>query len=60
MERGFHRNLDDVGAMIQRGLVDTAKAMELFGSIEKDLERYPAIDPDSFRSAVQTAFGSGG
>ena len=32
-------------------------ALELFEAIEKDLYRFPAIDPASFRRRVEEAFG---
>ena len=39
--------------MIQRGLVEPKRLLELFIAIENQLYRYPAIDPPSFRRAVE-------
>ena len=55
MERGHAQDREDVRQMISRGLVDRAKALELLAAIEPDLHRYPAVDPRSFRAAVERA-----
>lgn len=55
LERGFAKDLDDVGAMIRSGMVETVRLRGLFDEIEPNLHRYPAIDPGSFRSAVEDA-----
>jgi len=55
IERGFERDLDDVGAMLASGLVERRRALELFDEIEPQLFRYPAIDAPSFRRAVERA-----
>lgn len=39
--------------MIAGGLVEKAKLLELFDAIEPALYRFPAIDPPSFRRAVE-------
>jgi hypothetical protein len=52
IERGHERDLSDVEAMLGRGMVERAKLWELFQAIEPGLNRYPAIDPAEFRSAV--------
>ncbi len=57
IERGFDQDLEDVRQMIQRGLVDRRRALELFGAIEPELFRYPAIDPRSFRTRVERSLG---
>lgn len=44
--------------MIESGLVDPTEARAQFARIESDLYRFPAIDPDSFRAAVDDLFGS--
>jgi len=59
VERGHAVDRKDVAAMVDRGLVDPRKARELFEAIESMLYRYPAIDPASFRRAVEAAFGRG-
>jgi hypothetical protein len=58
VERGFDQDLSDVAEMAQRGLVEPARALELFAAIEDDLFRYPAIDPATFRRKVHEVFGS--
>lgn len=55
IERGFAQDLDDVGAMLRRGLVDDRTAAELFEAIAPELFRYPAIDPEAFRAKVRDA-----
>lgn len=55
IERGFAQDLDDVGAMLGRGLVDARTAAELFEAIAPELFRYPAIDPEAFREKVRDA-----
>jgi uncharacterized nucleotidyltransferase DUF6036 len=56
-ERGHQQDLLDVKEMIASGLVDPADARAQFESIEPDLYRFPAIDPDSFRRSVEDLFG---
>lgn len=56
IERGHALDLVDVGEMIRRGLVEPSAALELFGRIEPELHRFPAIDPATFRRAVEAAF----
>jgi hypothetical protein len=57
LQRGHARDLEDVRRMIQGGLIEARKAIGLFETIEKDLYRFPAIDPASFRRRVEDAFG---
>lgn len=57
LERGHSRDLDDVRAMLARGLVTSADLRQMFASIEPYLYRYPAIDPPSFRRAVEDVAG---
>jgi len=56
VERGHRQDLQDVAAMVNRGLIDPGKALDLYRQIEPGLYRYPAIDPPSFREAVERAF----
>jgi hypothetical protein len=58
IERGFGQDLDDVGKMIESGLVQPARLRELYETIEPELYRYPAIDPAAFRRKVEAALGS--
>ena len=53
LERGHAQDLDDVMAMARRGLIDRASLERHFAAIEPDLFRYPAVDPASFRRAVE-------
>jgi hypothetical protein len=57
VERGHPRDLADVREMIDRGLVERRRALEYFARVEPELYRFPAIDPPSFRRAVEEAFG---
>jgi hypothetical protein len=57
IERGFTQDLDDVRAMIEHGLVETATLRDLYDAIEPQLYRYPAIDPTAFRRKLQTFIG---
>jgi hypothetical protein len=43
--------------MIASELIDPADALAQFTSIEPELYRFPAIDPPSFRRAVEELFG---
>jgi hypothetical protein len=53
IERGHLKDLLDVRSMLERGLIEKAELVRLFGGIEPQLYRYPAIDPPSFRKAVE-------
>jgi hypothetical protein len=53
IERGHARDLEDVAAMLERGLVDRDGLSAFLDSIESELYRFPAIDPPSFRRAVE-------
>lgn len=55
IERGFEQDLLDVAEMVSRGMVDPARARELFDEIEPERFRYPAIDPAAFRAKVERA-----
>ena len=53
IERGHARDVVDVREMYVRHLIDPQRLIELFAAIESQLYRYPAIDPRSFRQAVE-------
>lgn len=53
IERGHSQDIQDVREMIAMGLVDSAEARRQFEAIEPHLYRFPAIDPISFRRAVE-------
>jgi hypothetical protein len=57
IERGFVQDRDDVRQMLERGLIEPARLVELFAAIEPELFRYPAIEPASFRRKVEELFG---
>src|SRR3989338_8619754 len=48
IERGHTQDLQDVEAMLQKGLLEPQKLLSLYQAIESQLYRYPAIDPRSF------------
>lgn len=52
LERGHDRDMSDVRAMLDRGLVNRAELRRHFEMIAPLLYRYPAVDPTSFRRAV--------
>jgi hypothetical protein len=54
LERGFELDLGDVRNMVDSGQVEPAKLAELFEAIEPELYRFPAVDPASLRSAVDS------
>lgn len=55
IERGHAQDRLDVMAMRDAGLVEPARLRDLFAAIEPEMYRYPAIDPRSFRAAVDAA-----
>jgi hypothetical protein len=56
IERGHARDLADVQAMLVHGLISAATVREQFARMEPELFRFPAIDPPSFRRAVDAVF----
>lgn len=52
IERGHERDREDVASMLAAGLVEKDKLRELFLRIEPGLIRYPAVDAQAFRRAV--------
>jgi hypothetical protein len=55
LERGHRQDVSDVHAMMERGLISADRLVTYFEQIEPDLYRFPAIDPPSFRRAVEEA-----
>jgi hypothetical protein len=53
IERSHARDLSDVRAMHERGLIEPSKLGELYAAIEPQLFRYPAVNPSTFRAAVE-------
>lgn len=52
LERDHRKDRADVAMMLSSGLVEPARLRTLFETIEPELYRYPAIDPETFRRAV--------
>lgn len=55
LERGHTLDVEDVRAMLERGLVEPERLRGYFDEIEPELHRFPAIDPSDFRRAVEDA-----
>lgn len=55
IERGHRQDREDVEEMLRRGLVKADGLRALFAAIEPDLYRFPALDPRSFRRALEEA-----
>ena len=53
LERGHRQDVADVREMIGRGLVARSRLLAYFEQIEPELYRYPALDPPTFRRAVE-------
>lgn len=53
LERGFDLDLRDVTSMVESGLVDPRRLLDLFEGIEGELFRFPAVDPVGLRRAVE-------
>ena len=55
-ERGHDQDVRDIQEMIATGLVNPAEVLIQFEAIEPELYKFPAIDPVSFREAVEDLF----
>jgi hypothetical protein len=53
LQRGHDRDLRDVRSSLDAKLIDVDELRRMFQQIETMLIRYPAIDPASFRAAVE-------
>jgi hypothetical protein len=53
LERGHGRDLEDVAALIDAGLVEPPRLRAFFDEIEPDLYRFPAVSPSAFRARVE-------
>jgi len=53
IERGHALDVTDVEQMFQRGFIEPIQLKNLFEAIVPQLYRYPAIDPPSYRQAVE-------
>jgi len=52
IERGHVRDLADVRAMLDAGLVTSEGLRTAFEDVADQLYRYPAVDPESYRHAL--------
>ncbi len=59
IERGHDTDRKDVAALIERGLVNRERLQAYFDDIEPELYRFPAVDPPSFRRAVEAVTSPG-
>lgn len=55
LQRGHAQDLADVRELLDRRLVEREELLRFFTAIEPRLYRYPAIDPVTFRWAVEQA-----
>lgn len=53
IERGHDQDRTDVRMMFTKGLVESKTLRALFGKIEPNLHKYPAIDPNSFAQRLE-------
>jgi len=54
LERGFELDRKDVRGMVEAELVKPEHLLELFETIEPELYRFPAVDPNELRVAVES------
>ncbi len=57
VERSHRQDLADVREMLERGLIDAAKARDYFRRMDPELYRFPAIHAPTFRKSVDATFG---
>jgi hypothetical protein len=57
LERGHGQDLEDVTAMLDRGLIEPGRLHSFFKEIEAELYRFPAIDPADFAGRVNEVGG---
>ncbi len=60
LEHGHARDLEDIRALVDGGIVDPARLRSLFAEVQTDLFRYPSIDPKSLAAAVDRLATNGG
>lgn len=54
IERGHRKDIADVQMLLSTGLVKAEALLGFFEQIEPELYRYPAINPATFRRAVES------
>jgi hypothetical protein len=52
LERGHAQDVEDVRALLERGLVDRDRLLSFFAETEAELYRFPAVDVAAYRAAV--------
>jgi hypothetical protein len=60
LERGLERDLDDLRAMLERGLTRPEAIADTFEAISPELYRFPAVDEDELRGIVEQLRRAGG
>ena len=53
IERGHSTDIQDVRHMIEEGLIEPPRLLELFTRIEPNIYKYPAVDAKTFRVAIE-------
>ena len=53
LERSHQKDIEDVRAMRDLGLIEAKRVLQYFAEIEPGLYRFPAIDPKAFRRSVE-------
>jgi hypothetical protein len=53
LERSHQKDIEDVRAMRDAGLIEAKRLLQYFAEIEPSLYRFPAIDPKAFRRSVE-------
>lgn len=53
IERGHTTDLLDVSNMVASGLIEPSRLLEFFSQIEDRLYKYPAVDRETFRTAIE-------
>lgn len=59
IHRGHRQDVEDARAMLRLSLVDESGIRDALTAIEPDLYRFPSIDPESFRRAVDSFLDAG-
>ena len=58
LERGFDTDLDDVRAMLERGLVSAGELHDAFAMMRPGLFRFPAVDEATLERRLNGVVGS--
>jgi hypothetical protein len=58
IERGHAKDRGDVAQLLERGLVEPQRLRQFFEDIAPRLDRYPAVDPRSFRERLEDALAT--